>query len=52
MNEEYPEEMIYADDYDNITTEIEKKRIFKIKVKGILGDDNLLVNEDNLSTYC
>ena len=46
MKEEYPEEMIYADDYDNITTEIEKKRIFKIEVKGILGEDNLLVNED------
>ena len=38
--------MIYADDYDNITTEVEKKRIFKSKVKGILDEVNLLVNED------
>jgi hypothetical protein len=46
MEEEYPEEMIYADDYDNLTTDIEKKRIFKSKVKGVLGEDNLFVNED------
>ena len=46
MEEEYPEEMIYADDYDNITTELQKKEIFKLNVKEILGRDNLLVNED------
>ena len=46
MEEEYPEEMIYADDYDNVTTEPEKKELFKSKAKEVLGKDNLLVNED------
>ena len=38
--------MIYADDYDHLTEELDKKRIFKGKVKDLLGKDNLLVNED------
>ena len=46
MTEDYPEEMIYADDYDHLTEELDKKRIFKGKVKDLLGKDNLLVNED------
>ena len=46
MTEDYPEEMIYADDYDHLTEELEKKRLFKGKVKELLGKDNLLVNED------
>ena len=40
-----PQEMVYADDYDNITTELEKRYIFKTQVKEILERDNLLVNE-------
>ena len=46
LKEDFPEEMIYADDYDNLTTDLTKKYIFKSKVKDILGRDNLLVNED------
>ena len=46
MEEEYPEEMIYADDYDSITTNLEQKEKFKSNVKEILDRDNLLVNED------
>ena len=46
MTEQYPEEMIYADDYDHLTNKIEKKRLFKGNVKEMLGRDNLLVNED------
>jgi hypothetical protein len=46
LTEDYPEEMIYADDYDHLTEELEKKRIFKAEVKPLLGRDNLLVNED------
>ena len=44
--EDIPEEMIYADDYDHLTEELEKKTIFKWKVKDILGRSNLKVNED------
>ena len=44
--EEYPEEMIYADDYDNVTPDPEKKEVFKSRAKEILGRDNLVVNED------
>ena len=43
--EDCPEEMIYADDYDHLTEELEKKKVFKDKVKGILAEDNLDVNE-------
>ena len=46
MTEDYPEEIIYADDYDHVTEKIEKKRVFKGNVKEILERDNLLVNED------
>jgi hypothetical protein len=46
MTEQFPEEIIYADDYDNITDDANKKRIFKENVKDILGEDNLGVNED------
>lgn len=42
MTEDYPEEMIQADDYDHLTGEEED---FKGKVK-LLDNDNLLVNED------
>ena len=45
LEEDYPEEMIYADDYDNVTTEPEKKQLFKSKAKEVLARDNLLVNE-------
>ena len=38
--------MIYADDYDNVTTDPEKKEVFKSRAKEIMGRDNLLVNED------
>ena len=31
MTEDYPEEMIYANDYDHLTEELEKKRLFKGK---------------------
>ena len=46
LKKEYPEEMIYADDYDNLTTDFEEKQVFKTNVKEILARDNLLVNED------
>ena len=46
MTEQFPEEIIYADDYDNITDNINKKKVFKEKAKGILGRDSLGVNED------
>ena len=46
LEEDYPEEMIYADDYDNLTTDVQKKERFKTNAKEILGRDNLLVNED------
>ena len=41
-----PQEMIYADDYDHLTEDHEKKEQFKSCVKEILGKDNLKVNED------
>ena len=44
-SEDLPTEMIYADDYDNLTEEHEKKNQFKEKVKGVLERSNLLVNE-------
>ena len=44
--EDLPVEMIYADDYDNLTEDREKKKIFKRKVKEILGRYDLKVNED------
>ena len=34
---ECPEEMIYADDYNNMKTDPEMKEIFKSKVKKVLG---------------
>ena len=43
--EDCPEEIIYADDYDHLTEELEKKKVFKDKVKGVLAEDNLDVNE-------
>ena len=45
-NMELPEEMIYADDYDNITIEIEKQDKFLDKTPNILRKHNLKVNED------
>jgi hypothetical protein len=39
-------EIIYADDYDNLTEEYEKKILFKSNVKDILGRHDLKVNED------
>ena len=44
--EDLPEEMIYADDYDHLTEDREKKSRFKEKVKDILGRYDLRVNED------
>jgi hypothetical protein len=41
-----PQEMIYADDYDHLTEEHEKKLQFKECVKEILGKSDLKVNED------
>ena len=46
MKGDLPSEMIYADDYDNLTTNRKQKQIFKKMVKDILGEDNLMVNED------
>ena len=40
-----PEELIYADDYDNITDNITKRNKFKENIKEILEKDNLFVNE-------
>ena len=44
--EDLPVEIIYADDYDNLTEEHEKKILFKSNVKEILGRHDLKVNED------
>jgi hypothetical protein len=41
-----PQEMIYADDYDHLTEEYEKKHHFKRCAKEILGESDLKVNED------
>ena len=41
-----PQEMIYADDYDHLTEDHEKKVEFKMCAKEILGQSNLKVNED------
>ena len=46
INGDLPEEMIYADDYDNLTEDKEKKGKFMNKVSGILSKGNLKVNED------
>ena len=45
-NSNFPEESIYADDYDNITTNFEVKRNFNKVVKNILLEDNLKINEN------
>ena len=46
LTEDLPTEMIYADDYDNLTEEVEKKKQFKGKVKEvILARSDLGVNE-------
>lgn len=37
--------MIYADDYDKFTKDLEKKRKFKEKVRNIQKEDNLTVND-------
>ena len=44
--EDLPEEMIYADDYDHLTEELEKKTVFKWKAGEILGRSDLKVNDD------
>ena len=45
-NMELPEEMIYADDYDNITLDDEVRKQFLEKAPPILRRHNLDVNED------
>ena len=45
-DEDLPVEMIYADDYDHLTEDYEKKMKFKGNVKEILGRYDLKVNED------
>ena len=37
--------MIYADDYDNLTEDLETERKFKEKMD-LLREDNLMVNND------
>ncbi len=46
LTEDLPEEMIYADDYDHLTEDIQKKTLFKTRVKPILAKSDLKVNED------
>ena len=46
QNQEMPEEMIYADDYDNITLKQDKQKRFKDKAPDILRKHNLNVNGD------
>ena len=43
---EMPEEMIYADDYDNVTEDPDKQKRFLDKAPDILRRHNLKVNED------
>lgn len=38
--------MIYADDYDKFTKDLEKKRKLKEKVRNLQKEDNLTVNDD------
>ena len=38
--------MIYADDYDKFTKDLEKKIKFKEKVRNLQKEDNLTVNDD------
>ena len=38
--------MIYADDYDKFTKDLEKKGKFKEKVRNLQKEDNLTVNDD------
>ena len=45
-NMELPEEMIYADDYDHVTTDINKRNRFLTKAPDILRGHNLKVNEE------
>ena len=45
-NQTLPEEFIYADDYDNLTTDINKQQQFKDKAPDILRGHNLNVNDD------
>ena len=44
-NMEMPEEMIYADDYDNLTTDINKRDKFLEKAPNLLRNENLKVND-------
>ena len=46
LSKELPAEMIYADDYDNLTENHEEKTKFKDNVKAILDRHDLRVNED------
>ena len=46
IEEDLPEEMIYADDYDNLTESKKKKKRFQSKATEILKSRNLNVNED------
>ena len=45
-NQTLPEEFIYADDYDNLTTDLNKQKLFKEKTPDILRAHNLMVNDD------
>ena len=45
-NQTLPEEFIYADDYDNITTDTNKQKLFKEKAPDILRKHNLDVNDE------
>lgn len=38
--------MIYADDYYNLTEDMEKKRKFNEKVGDLFREDNLMLNDD------
>ena len=46
VDQDLPVEMIYADDYDNLTEDYQQKEKSKEKVKEILGKYDLKVNED------
>ena len=46
QQQQLPEEFIYADDYDNITSDKKKQQQFKEKTPNILRGHNLMVNDD------
>ena len=38
--------MIYVNDHDNLTEDLEKKRKFKEKIGDLLSEDNLMVDDN------